>query len=381
MHKPSLYYCIPKSSRIFYTAFIILIIITVVTLYLVYPSVKMPYETGKETDFPVLLAAILTLVISMVTLLVSWFIKQEAEGIGDSIITNAVIHRYLDRMLHEYSMTIDLACSKLRATFVFDRLEDLYNPKTKSEVFSNYGTVAKIARLTISVNVWKWFNEFTQQYGKDNDIYFFEKLMPGKIGEEFKDDIGFKNLKQKIQSAKPPENILEIYSLVDHVNSKVQSIIEIRALLMGGKEDYEEGCCQPLEIAKYLEKYFHNTANDIGFFDDYEDSNCYVSDDVIDKELNDEEAIVEKINDNYNRMREAIKKLNEISVTTSSDLDKILESDKSKKIFNQSVTAASAIFNMMKGFGWKLNDYALERFLSETFRGEVDVETEKKISS
>lgn len=123
----------------------------------------------ENTDYPVLLSAILTIVIAAFTLLVSWYIKEEAEEIGDNIITSTVIHRHLDRMLHEYSQIIT---------------ESYEKAQTEKYPFFYF-------KIDFILKSSEWF---AKNHLKEMDNKFFASLMPGIAGNRFSSMLGFDGL-------------------------------------------------------------------------------------------------------------------------------------------------------------------------------------------
>ena len=146
-----------------------LFIAAIVGLLLVikYPTALRVFKADEGTDFPVLLITAVTLIAAAITVWISWRIKKEATIIGDNIITNSVMQRHLDRILHEYSTVI-------RSTYSV----------TKDE---------KEFPLLAAVNTSSWALE--QPYFEEEKIYeFFKQLMPGKQGHEFQRMVNFKEL-------------------------------------------------------------------------------------------------------------------------------------------------------------------------------------------
>lgn len=126
-------------------------------------------SSDGQTDYPVLIAAILTALIAAFTLLVTWYIKDEAEGIGDKVITSTVIHRHLDRMLHEYSLIVLELYEKSRA----EKEPDFY------------------FKLDFPLKSTEWF---VNNHQKELNDGFFVSLMPGVSGQKFSEMVSFDSL-------------------------------------------------------------------------------------------------------------------------------------------------------------------------------------------
>jgi hypothetical protein len=147
-----------------------------------------PFTAEEETDFPVLMAAIFTLFMAAFTLLISWYIKKEAEEIGDRIILNSTIHRFMDRLLSEYSDLIIRTHEETVNSGAYYSPEGEF--KTQQDV-----------KYIFSFKTINWLH---QTFGGDDKSEekmsdFFKQLMPGNEGKKYADLIGFKTNYDKFE--------------------------------------------------------------------------------------------------------------------------------------------------------------------------------------
>lgn len=199
-----------------------------------------------KTDYPILIAAVLTLIIAAFTLLVSWYIKDEAEGIGDKIITSTVIHRHLDRMLHEYSLILLKSYEKSRA---------------EKEPHAYF-------KIDFPLKSSEWF---VIKYKKELDANFFSNLMPGISGGDFSNIFGFNDMLKKLHDNIASEQALEIF------RDNIENIFRARNLYFK-KVDYIINLCKmpsfdPEHVCNYQYEIIANYDKILykEYPDDYED--------------------------------------------------------------------------------------------------------------
>jgi hypothetical protein len=210
--------------------FIAFCVVSIYGLSIVMPETHYPFsiEASHDTDTSVFMVAVLTFIAAGATLLVSWWIKNEATEIGNTIVTNNVIHRYIDRMLHEYTKIIH-QCQ--RETKVDTELPPLMNQYKKlydvleiaekhissipdsaeqseteeyikskkielRELENKIIDMKKIFVGLVSLNASLWFNE---KFPEKKWVQLFDDLTPGENGKKFAELIGFDTFTRKLK--------------------------------------------------------------------------------------------------------------------------------------------------------------------------------------
>lgn len=398
---------IKLTDRKFYALLFIIVLAAIIFIYNVYPSFRSPIEASGDTDYPVLLSAIFALIMSALTLLVSWFIKTEAEGIGDSIISNTVIHRHLDRMLHEYTLIV---------------LKEADDAQANSGGLDN-----RIFAINVSCDSSKWFfGAYNSEYSGD----FFKNLMPGKSGDAFSKIINFENLSahlkgnllgkdgiqgiphkvQKIKAAyvceKEERRLLEVYYsdpglegslynlLTDDYDNYDNYIYEYRESPQEPKDfdPYESARVKQQKIAELAQQNYLNLSSNSASQPEESDrasanrENLFKIDKFVDNKSAIEEMILGKKeaikelregdsnSENIERFTKAIDRLEEEVRTLEFHLRLIngyLEAkETASKEDSQINSSGAAIYAMMKALGWKLplEFRGLEKELEDSYQ-------------
>jgi hypothetical protein len=342
------------------------------------------YSFDEKTDGLAVFVGLLTLVAAAITLWVSWLIKEEAKSIGDSIITNSVIHRHLDRMLHEYSIVIDRALDSLQTKFGLEERQLIYKIS---------GEQMMILKLSLSAECWRWFHHF--QVSDKVSKNFFSYLMPGDIGRKFSSEIGFGKLIYNIKKIAPFQE--DTIQKVEKIKKEIKDQYDLLELI------YDANHC--LCRTGIEESAYYDAQNDVLLeqgIDPQYDYEMRCGEYEANEAQKHEDPVEPPPNEDYINLDNALKKIEKKEVELENKSNGLLRdsysqqkaspdndvrytptgielAEKEKRVkcaiesFNDNNTYANtveagiAILNLMKSLGWKTDDYALEYFLQDQY--------------
>jgi len=337
------------------------------------------YSFDEKTDGLAVFVGLLTLVAAAITVWVSWLIKEEAKSIGDSIITNAVIHRHLDRMLHEYSIVMDRALDSLQTYFGLEERSSIY--KISEEQMG-------IVKLSISFECWMWFHRF-QGSGKSTKTDFFSYLMPGNVGHKFSHEIGFGELAKDIKKlSQYPKEVLEEYKERIKYQYELLELIDDadRCLWKSGLEEdariFADDFIDPDENIERM--CAEHEANEKRKYEELQSNKDYIDLDNAFEKIKEKEAELGKkskglLHDSYSQQNASPDndvRFTDIGIKLATKekfvkctIKSLYESLSNDHKCTDVMKVGIAILNMMKKLGWKSDDYDLEHFLQDRYSG------------
>ena len=203
----------------FYTLFVVFTLLSILAIYAFSPNfnnaLNAHIETGSHTDISVLVVALITFIAAAATLLVSWFIKEEATEIGNRateignrIITSSTMQRYVDRMHYEYSDLIERVYESIES-----KKDDPDIAKNPNDAF----------HLLVDLRSWDWLKEKMRLSSDTTDfVEFIENLMPGEFGKKYRERFFVKEIIKLFAESKELEKIFESAKTASHSGDQKQ---------------------------------------------------------------------------------------------------------------------------------------------------------------
>ena len=189
---------------LFYSMFTVFMLLSILAICAFLPNfsnaLNAHIEASSHTDISVLVVALITFIAAAATLFVSWRIKEEATEIGNrateignSIISNSTIQRFVDRMHYEYSDLIEKTYKSIKDEPALAEKQD--------DAFHLSGSLAS----------WEWLKT-RMKLKQSSKIFeeFINDLMPGELGRKYKDLLGIPRVIKVIN-----ENLIRNQSVTD----------------------------------------------------------------------------------------------------------------------------------------------------------------------
>lgn len=201
-----------KLIKSFYISFVVFALLSILAIYAFSPNFSNALNAHigahSETDISVLVVALVTFIAAAATLLVSWLIKDEATEIGNKIITNSTMQRYVDRMHYEYSDLIERA------------YESIESKKDDPDFAKNSNDAL---HLLVDLQSWDWLKEKMRLTSDTTDgEEFIENLVPGESGKKYRERSFMNDLFELFAESKELEKTFESAKSASHSGDQKQ---------------------------------------------------------------------------------------------------------------------------------------------------------------